>query len=143
MEVQPALAVSPATADVCALKPQHRDHVLTRAARSYTPALGGSRFGWITEFWAIPNSYVLAHQSLDSFLFLRFLKLSVVSCLVGCAITWPVLFPINITGGGGQKQLNILSMSNVESPWRFWAHAVCAIVFFGTVNQSIHKFALC
>lgn len=36
-----------------------------------------------------------------------------VICLVGCAITWPVLFPVNATGGGTAKELNILTLSNV------------------------------
>lgn len=81
--------------------------------------------------WAIPDSYVLTHQSLDSYLFLRFLRLMVVTCLVGCCITWPILFPINATGGAGQMQLNVITMSNVESPWRFFGHAICAWIYFG------------
>ena len=92
-------------------------------------------FGWVSEFWSIPDTYVMTHQSLDSYLFLRFLKLAVVICLVGCAITWPVLFPVNATGGGGQQQINLLSMSNVLNPWRFWAHAGCAWLFFGGSNH--------
>jgi hypothetical protein len=74
----------------------------------------------------------LQHQSLDSYLFLRFLKIAVITCLVGCVITMPVLFPINITGGGGSKQLDLLSMSNVENSWKFFAHAGVCWIFFGT-----------
>jgi len=53
--------------------------------------------------------------------------------LVGCCITWPVLFPVNATGGGGQQQLDILSMSNVVNPNRYFAHAGVACIFLGFV----------
>jgi hypothetical protein len=52
---------------------------------------------------------------------------------VGCCITWPVLFPVNATGGGGQQQLDILSMSNVGNPNRYFAHAGVACIFLGFV----------
>ena len=97
----------------------------------YTPSLPSGKFNWLSALWAIPDTFVLTHQSLDSYLFLRFLKLSVVACLVGCCITWPILFPVNATGGAGQHQLDVLTMSNVDSPWRFFAHAGCAWLYFG------------
>jgi hypothetical protein len=50
---------------------------------------------------------------------------------IGCLITWPVLFPVNATGGAGQKDLDILSFSNVAQPSRFFAHAFIAWIFFG------------
>lgn len=65
--------------------------------------------------YQIPDTWILNHHTLDGYLFLRFLKISVVICLVGCLITWPVLFPINITGGGTAKQLDLLTMSNIEN----------------------------
>jgi hypothetical protein len=89
--------------------------------------------------WKIPDSYVLAHQSLDSYLFLRFLKIAVITCLVGCAITFPILFPINATGKGGSKQLDIISMSNVANPWKFFAHAGCAWIYFGFIMFMITR----
>lgn len=80
-----------------------------------TPAISNTFFGWIGEFYQIPDTWILNHHTLDGYLFLRFLKIAVVICLVGCAITWPVLFPINITGGGGTSQLDILTFSNVTN----------------------------
>jgi len=80
---------------------------------------------------------VLAHHSLDGYLFLRLLKISVVSCFVGCAITWPVLFPVNATGGGGKTQFDILTMANVtNSYYRYFAHAGCAYLFFGKLTAA-------
>jgi calcium permeable stress-gated cation channel len=89
-------------------------------------------FNWFGAFNQIPDSYVLNHQSLDGYLLLRFLKIATVICLVGCLVTWPVLFPVNATGGGGQKQLNILSFSNVAgSKYKYLAHTFIAWIFCG------------
>lgn len=104
---------------------------------SYSPELPNTMFGWLPKLWAIPDTYVLSHQGLDAYLFLRFLKMAVISCLVGAAICVPILMPVDATGGAGQKQLNIISMSNINDQpigaWRFFAHAGCAWLFFGTL----------
>ena len=84
----------------------------------------------------ISDTYILNHQSIDAFLLLRFLKIAVVICFVGCCITWPILFPVNATGGGGQQQLALLSFGNIDSKSRdnnprFYAHVFVAWVFLG------------
>lgn len=89
-------------------------------------------FNWIGPFFKISDTYVLNHQSLDAYLLLRFLKIITAICLVGCFITWPVLFPVNATGGAGGQQLAMLSMSNVlrENHLRFYAHTFIAWIYF-------------
>lgn len=90
-------------------------------------------FGWIKEFMSMPDTYILNHQNLDSYLLLRYLKISATICLVGCFITWPVLFPVNATGGGGKQQLDLLTMSNVLTPkngTRLYAHCFVGWIFF-------------
>lgn len=87
---------------------------------------------WFGAFRKLPDTYVLNHESLDSYLWLRFLKLSVIICFVGCLITWPVLFPVNATGGGTQTQLDLLSFSNVINKKRYYAHTFIAWIFLST-----------
>jgi calcium permeable stress-gated cation channel len=58
---------------------------------------------------------VLQHNSLDGYFLLRYIKISIVITFVGILLTWPTLFPINATGGGGQKQLNIISFANIKA----------------------------
>ena len=99
-----------------------------------TPNVSQGLIDWIRDFFAISDSYVLNHHSLDAFLLLRLLKMGVITCLVGCMICMPVLFPVNATGGGGKKQLDIITMSNVTNNYyRFFAHAGCAYLFFGNL----------
>ncbi|KAF2459070.1 hypothetical protein BDY21DRAFT_283308 [Lineolata rhizophorae] len=105
-----------------------------------SPQLPSGLTNWFAAFFRIPDTHILNHHTLDGYLFLRLLKMGVVTCLVGCAITWPVLFPVNITGGGGQRQLDILTIGNVSnSYWRYFAHAGCAYLFFGFVIFMITR----
>ncbi|EKG15458.1 protein of unknown function DUF221 [Macrophomina phaseolina MS6] len=92
-----------------------------------------SRFAWVKYFTTFEDTDLLNWQSLDAYLYVRFFKIIVVTCFFGFLLVGTVLIPINATGGGGQKQLDILSFSNVKDPKRYWAHAVMAWVFFGFV----------
>ncbi|KAG9590304.1 DUF221-domain-containing protein, partial [Aureobasidium melanogenum] len=108
--------------------------------RERSPALPDGLFAWFGNFFNVPDSYVLNHHSLDGYLFLRLLKMAVFTCLVGCCITFPVLFPINITGGGGKSQLDILTMGNVTNNYyKLFAHTGCAYLFFGFVIYMVTR----
>lgn len=64
-----------------------------------------------------------------------------VICFVGCLITMPVLFPVNATAGGGQKQFDLLSFSNVPKSGknRYYAHVFIAWIFFSFVMYIITR----
>jgi hypothetical protein len=101
-----------------------------------TPAQGAGLFGWIKDFKNLKDEYILDHQSIDGYLFVRFFKVMIILSFLGCLITWPVLFPVNATGGGGQQQLDLLSMSNINpnNPNRYYAHALISCVFLGKLR---------
>ncbi|PSR81878.1 hypothetical protein BD289DRAFT_30214 [Coniella lustricola] len=107
-----------------------------------TPALPSGFFNWFGKFWKIPDELALQTQSLDAFLFLRYIRLTVIISFVGCCITWPILFPINATGSAGKQQLDILSYSNIDQSTqynRYYAHALVAWVFLGFVLYTIMR----
>lgn len=118
---------------------QPRSFVTSLRPEARTPSMPQGLLNWFKNFWSLPDIYVLNHSTLDGYLLLRLLKISVVCCLVGCVITWPVLFPVNATGGGTSVQLNIITMSNIANPWRYYAHAGCAILFFSFVIYMITR----
>ena len=89
---------------------------------------------WLGAFFQIPDSYVLNRGSIDGFLLLRYLKICVVICFVGCLITWPVLFPVNATGGNGLTQLDLLAFGNVANKQRYYAHTGVAWIFFSEIT---------
>lgn len=76
---------------------------------------------------------MLNHSSVDGFLFLRFLRVVRNICLVGCCLTWPILLPLHICGGGAGEQLDRLTFGNVSDDHKGWffAHGVVAWLFFG------------
>jgi calcium permeable stress-gated cation channel len=97
-----------------------------------TPESSKGLIDWVWAMYKLPDTYVLQHHSLDAYLVLRYLKLITVICFVGCLITWPILFPVNATGGGGKQQLDMLSFSNIALPFsRFYAHTFVAWIFIG------------
>ncbi|KAI1268899.1 DUF221-domain-containing protein [Xylariaceae sp. FL1019] len=105
-----------------------------------TPALPNGLVNWFGAFWKISDYHPLQHQSLDAYLFIRFLKVLIVICFVGACITWPVLFPVDITGGGGQTQLDILSYANIDKETqynRYYAHVFISWVFYGFVMYMV------
>lgn len=93
------------------------------------------RFNWLNPFRNMPDEYVLNHQSLDGYLYLRFLKMLMIICFFGCCITFPVLFPVNATAGGGQKQFDLLSFANIPKTQknRYYAHVFVGWIFFSFV----------
>jgi hypothetical protein len=121
-----------------------RTYLGTIREQERTVELPGGWFNWIPVFRKVPDIYALQHQSLDAYLFLRFLKMCVVVMFVGACITWPILFPVNITGGAGQTQLDMLSMSNVDKnakggKYRYFAHMGAAWLFFGFVLALVTR----
>ncbi|KAH8712118.1 hypothetical protein GQ44DRAFT_661103 [Phaeosphaeriaceae sp. PMI808] len=103
-----------------------------------TPAPSPGFFGWIKDFRALDDKFILDHQSIDGYLFVRFFKVIIAISFLGCLITWPVLFPVNATGGEGQVQLDMLSMSNVKQEPaknvnRYYAHALISFIFISLV----------
>lgn len=108
-----------------------------------TPRQSPGMFGWVKDMYNLPDTFVLQHNSLDGYFLLRYLKIMTVVCFVGCLITWPVLFPVNATGGGGQTQLNLLSFSNItNSKSRYYAHTFCAWIFISFVFFMITRESL-
>ena len=57
-------------------------------------------------------------------------------CGVGCLIIWPVLIPLHILGGGGNKQLDLLTFGNVDHPKWYFVHACLAWIYFGRIGFS-------
>ncbi|KAG5924875.1 hypothetical protein E4U61_005722 [Claviceps capensis] len=117
-----------------------RTYIGGRSERS--PEMPGGLFNWFGSFWKIPDAYVLTHQTLDAFLFLRYLKVCTVICFVSLCITWPILFPINATGGGSGNQLDVLSFGNVSvdgKPNYFYAHCFVGWVVYGFLLYMITR----
>lgn len=116
-----------------------RSYVSSLREQERSPSLPTGMFNWIRAFWQVPDDYILTHNSMDGYLVVRYLKMCVVMMFVGALITWPILFPINITGGGNGGQLDMLSMANVTHPIRYYAHTAVAWLYFTFILAMITR----
>ncbi|GAO52607.1 hypothetical protein G7K_6680-t1 [Saitoella complicata NRRL Y-17804] len=108
---------------------------------------------WIRPLILTPPTDVIAKSGLDAYFFLRYLRMLVYLFGGGMLFVWPILLPINATGGNntGQapagaevKGLDILAFSNVSRyhTKRLWAHLIVAWVFIiGTLFFIQHELA--
>ncbi|KAI1801214.1 DUF221-domain-containing protein [Daldinia bambusicola] len=104
-----------------------------------TPSAGRSYFNWVHTMRKVPDKFILYHQSLDAYLYLRFLRTVIFICFVGCCLTWPILMPVNATGGGSSTELDKLGIGNVRKKGHLYAHAILACVFFGFVMFTVAR----
>ncbi|KAH9209246.1 hypothetical protein DL95DRAFT_526977 [Leptodontidium sp. 2 PMI_412] len=109
------------------------------APHERSKALPDGWVNWIIPFWKTPDIEILNHASLDGFLFLRYIKMLTVICLVGCCMTWPILFPVHIYGGGDSKELDMLTFGNVKHKSWLWAHALVAWAYFGFILYMVAR----
>ncbi|KAJ5223267.1 hypothetical protein N7468_007809 [Penicillium chermesinum] len=116
-----------------------RSHLPDLLEHERSPELPSGWIDWITPFLKIEDNHVLHHSSLDGYLFLRFLRVLCATCLTGCLITWPVLFPIHATGGNGNGQLDILSFSNIKNQNKYYANVIIACVYFTFVFYVVTR----
>ncbi|OCT50030.1 hypothetical protein CLCR_06628 [Cladophialophora carrionii] len=116
-----------------------RTYFRTINRKDRTPSSSHALVSWYHDFRILDDKFVLRHSSLEAYLFLRFLRMVVLICVVGCCLTWPILFAVNATGGGGATQLDRISLSNVADRKRLYAPAIIAWVFFGFIVLLITR----
>ena len=118
---------------------QPRSYLAALRKPQLSPKRTPGLFGWLKEYSGLSDEYVLGHSSIDNYLWLRFFKMLALMCFVGCLVTWPVLFPVNATGGGGQSGIDILSFSNITPGNRYYAQALIAWAFLSWVMFMISR----
>ncbi|KAI0026038.1 hypothetical protein F4780DRAFT_767960 [Xylariomycetidae sp. FL0641] len=104
-----------------------------------TPAPTHAYFDWVHTMRKLSDKFVLYHHSLDTYLYLRFLRTIIFICITGCVLTWPILMLVNATGGGLSTQLDKIAIGNVKKKDHLYAHAVMAWVFLGFVMFTIAR----
>ncbi|KAJ5051484.1 uncharacterized protein L3040_001260 [Drepanopeziza brunnea f. sp. 'multigermtubi'] len=120
---------------------QPRTYLETLYQSEKTEEVPSGKFNWLKPFSDLSDEYVLNHQSLDGYLYLRFIKMLTVICFVGSCITFPILFPVNATAGGTAQQFDLLSFANIPKNGknRYYAHVFVAWIFFSFVMYVITR----
>ncbi|KAI8871220.1 DUF221-domain-containing protein, partial [Ramicandelaber brevisporus] len=115
-----------------------RTYMVDEKKRS--PILGNGLFSWIPAVLKVPDHIILELCGLDAYVFLRFMRTSVILFAVYAFFSCAILIPINVTAGGKSNGAVKLAIANVppESPRR-WAHLVLTIVFIWITIYRIIK----
>lgn len=88
--------------------------------------------------WKVPDKFLLYHGSLDTYLYLRFLRTIMFICMVGCCLTWPTLMPVN-AAGSTSTGLEKIGIGNVSKRKYLYAHAVLAWCFLAFVMFTVAR----
>lgn len=93
---------------------------------------------WIFVLLGKPHEFILQHCGLDGYLFLRYLFIMGLFFAFGL-LTLVVLLPVNVVHGRGNGGLDRLSISNVNVPARYYAHAFVSWAFYGFLIFVIYR----
>lgn len=96
--------------------------------------MSDSKIGWISDFLKVPDEYVLSHNGIDGYFYLRFFKMLVIICAVGWPLTWAVLMSVYGTSHKGETQFNKISFSNIDTKvdgYRLYAPTFVSWVYYG------------
>ncbi|KAK9240344.1 hypothetical protein V1525DRAFT_448193 [Lipomyces kononenkoae] len=104
-----------------------------------TEPLPSGYFAWLKALLSKPDAYVLRQTGLDGYFFLRYLKFTVFISFVGIIILWPILLPVNATGGAGESGLDLLSFANISNQKRYYAAVFLCWIFFGFILFTIYR----
>ena len=90
-------------------------------------------WSWIPRLLLTPTHIVIGKSGLDGYFLLRYLRMMIILFGASMLVILPVLLPINAVGqygaAGGITGMDLLSISNIKDPHRYWAHVVMAIGF--------------
>ncbi|KAK9475752.1 hypothetical protein V1514DRAFT_370283 [Lipomyces japonicus] len=104
-----------------------------------TETLPSKVWAWLKGLIYFPDRYVLRQTGLDGYFFLRYLKFVVFISAVGILVLFPILLPVNATGGAGQTGLDQLAFSNIKNQKRYYAHVFLSWIYFGFILFMIYR----
>ncbi|TIA90534.1 hypothetical protein E3P99_01490 [Wallemia hederae] len=87
---------------------------------------------WIVEVFKAPYHPIAKHNGLDSFMFIRFLRLIIKMFVPMWIVSWVILFPVDSANSdGGQTGLNMFTYGNVSTSNhpRYSAHLLISWIF--------------
>ena len=95
-------------------------------------------WGWIPVLLTTRTRTVINKSGLDGYFLLRYLRMMIILFGGSMLVIWPVLLPINAVNQKGPAEdvsgMDILSISNIKTSRRYWAHVVTAMCFVGILS---------
>lgn len=107
--------------------------------QKYLEPLPPGLLSWVPTLLTKPASFIIQQAGLDGYFFLRYLLVISGMSFFALLLMFPILLPINATGGNGSTGLNQLTFSNVRDSKKFYAHAILSLIFFSFVLYIIYR----
>ncbi|KAJ2659623.1 phosphate metabolism protein 7 [Coemansia sp. RSA 1199] len=126
----------------CVLRPRFkrvyapRTYAVGKEKRS--PSIGAQVLAWIPAVLKVDEDKIIKRVGLDTYMFLRYMRSMFVIFVVLSFLSLVTILPVNITGGAGATELNILTIANVPSEsTKLWVHIVFFMLFVAWVLRNI------
>ncbi|GMM37354.1 Rsn1 protein [Saccharomycopsis crataegensis] len=107
--------------------------------QKYLEPLPSGLLAWVVPLLSKPKSFIIQQAGLDGYFFLRYLLVFSCTAFASLLLIFPILIPINATGGNGKTGLDKISFSNIKERHRFYAHAIISLVFYSFVLYIIYR----
>lgn len=73
-------------------------------------------FTWAVHVFKAPYQPIAKHNGLDSFMFIRFLRMVIKMFVPMWLVSWAILFPVDsANSGGGESGLNMFTYGNIST----------------------------
>ncbi|ODQ82453.1 hypothetical protein BABINDRAFT_169766 [Babjeviella inositovora NRRL Y-12698] len=96
-------------------------------------------YRWFIVLIRKPHAFILQQAGIDGYFFIRYLYVLGWICFWGCIVLLPILLPVNVVGGRGNKGFDLLTFSNVTHHSRYYAHAILSWFFYGGVMFVLYR----
>ncbi|EDO16303.1 hypothetical protein Kpol_1053p41 [Vanderwaltozyma polyspora DSM 70294] len=120
-------------------EPRTLSDIQTIREEERTEPVPSGYFKWASFLLRRPQSYLIQHASIDGYLFLRFVGISACLTFASWFILFPILLPVNATGGLDLKGFELLSMANVTNKNRYYAHVFLSWIWFALLIFIIYR----
>lgn len=99
-----------------------------------SPAISDGPLAWIFAVLSVSDEEIIKRVGLDTYMFLRYMRAMFIIFVVLSFLSAVTILPVNITGGGDAKGMDVLTMGNVKpESSKLWVHIVFFIVFVSWV----------
>ncbi|KAJ2528276.1 phosphate metabolism protein 7, partial [Coemansia sp. RSA 1937] len=106
--------------------------------RKRSPSIGAQMLAWIPAVLKVDEDKIIKRVGLDTYMFLRYMRSMFVIFVVLSFLSLVTILPVNITGGAGATELNVLTIANVPSEsTKLWVHIVFFMLFVAWVLRNI------
>ncbi|TIA97948.1 hypothetical protein E3P94_02719 [Wallemia ichthyophaga] len=104
----------------CLLRPKfphiYQPRVTKPPVKHRATGLTKSVVGWLPQVFKAPYQPIARHNGLDSFMFIRYLRLIVKMFVPMWVVSWVILFPVNSANSdGGKDGLNMFTFGNIST----------------------------